>query len=162
MYKRLDDKYIKPCLLRENHFKDPKIIETYENLAERDALEFVKRNPTQFAELAGAKTMQELGALKGSGDSATNLDNVDPKEYHYNQTEQDLDERGIHHVLSENLFMPRNRVREALLNSIEKTWLQLVNVCSPGNCPTVVMPSRMMTWPWVTASTTRCICRFGG
>ena len=38
MYKRLDDKYIKPCLLRENHVRDPKIIETYENLTERDAL----------------------------------------------------------------------------------------------------------------------------
>ena len=63
MYKRLDDKYIKPCLLRENHFKDPKIIETYENLTERDALEFMKRNPTQFAELAGTKTMAELNAM---------------------------------------------------------------------------------------------------
>ena len=63
MYKRLDDKYIKPCLLRENHFKDPKIIETYENLTERDALEFMKRNPAHFSELAGSKTMADLNAL---------------------------------------------------------------------------------------------------
>ena len=45
MYKRLDDKYIKPCLLRENHVRDPKIIETYENLTERDALGKKERSP---------------------------------------------------------------------------------------------------------------------
>ena len=45
MYKRLDDKYIKPCLLRENHVRDPKIIETYENLTERDALGKKERRP---------------------------------------------------------------------------------------------------------------------
>ncbi len=67
MYKRLDDKYIKPCLLRDNHYKDPKIIETYENLAEREALEFMRKNPTQFAELAGSKTMAELNAMAGPG-----------------------------------------------------------------------------------------------
>lgn len=51
MYKRIDQKYIKPCLLRENHFRDPKIIETFENLTNKDALEFMKRNPTQFVEM---------------------------------------------------------------------------------------------------------------
>ena len=58
MYKRIDQKYIKPCLLRENHFKDPKIIETFENLTNKDALEFMKRNPTQFVELG--KSMQDM------------------------------------------------------------------------------------------------------
>ena len=49
MYKHFDTKFIKPCLLRENQYKDPKIIETFENLTNRDAVEFMKRNPTQFA-----------------------------------------------------------------------------------------------------------------
>ena len=49
MYKRIDQKYIKPCLLRENHFRDPKIIETYENLTNKDAIEFMKNNPTLYA-----------------------------------------------------------------------------------------------------------------
>jgi hypothetical protein len=35
MYKHIDAKYIKPCLLRENKFKDPKIIETFETLTNR-------------------------------------------------------------------------------------------------------------------------------
>ena len=59
MYKRIDQKYIKPCLLRENHFRDPKIIETYENLTNKDAIEFMKKNPAQFS--AGLnKSMQEV------------------------------------------------------------------------------------------------------
>lgn len=116
IYKRLDDKYIKPCLLREIRSKDPKIIETFENLNERDALEFVKRNPTQFAELAGSKTMAELSEMAGSNGTGNgnnyNHANPDPKEIHYNQTQKDLDETRIHHMLSENLFMPRNRPRK--------------------------------------------------
>lgn len=35
MYKYFDTKYIKPCLLRENQYRDPKIIETYENLTNK-------------------------------------------------------------------------------------------------------------------------------
>ena len=121
MYKRLDDKYIKPCLLRENHFKDPKIIETYENLTERDALEFMKRNPTQFAELAGSKTMVELNELAKTKDDSNETSNIhdtfnhanrDPKEVHYNQSQKDMDETRIKHMLSENLFMPRNQPRK--------------------------------------------------
>jgi len=122
MYKRLDDKYIKPCLLRENHFKDPKIIETYENLTERDALEFMKRNPTQFAELAGSKTMVDLNelAIKEQDSNANspvqessfNHANRDPKEVHYNHSQRDMDETKIKHMLSENLFQARNQPRK--------------------------------------------------
>ena len=57
MYKYFDTKYIKPCLLRENNYRDPKIIETFENLTNKDAVEFMKRNPTQFA---GLKSMAEM------------------------------------------------------------------------------------------------------
>ena len=72
MYKHIDAKYIKPCLLRENKFKDPKIIETFETLTNRDALEFVKRNPTQFSGLGGSKTMAELAVM---GSSSANIMN---------------------------------------------------------------------------------------
>ena len=118
MYKRIDDRYIKPWMLRENHsIKDPKIIETYENLTERDVLEFRKRNPTQFAELAGSRTFTELNKLNGGESSAkasatnltsaaTEIPEVDPQNMAYKQTQEDLDETKIHHMLSENLFMP--------------------------------------------------------
>jgi hypothetical protein len=34
------------------------------------------------------------------------------KEMYYNKSQKDLTEEKIHHLLSENLFMPRNRVIE--------------------------------------------------
>ena len=126
MYKRFDDKYIKPWLLRENNFKDPKIIETYENLTERDALEFLKRNPTQFEELAGSKTIVDLNELakepstNKSKEEDSNTDspmhdssfthaNPDPNEVHYNLSQRDMDETISHHTLSENLFQAQNQ-----------------------------------------------------
>ena len=129
MYKRFDDKYIKPWLLRENNFKDPKIIETYENLTERDALEFLKRNPSQFEELAGSKTIVDLNELAKDPstnktkaqdsnanspveDSSFSHANRDPKEVHYNHSQRDMDETKIKHMLSENLFQARNQPRK--------------------------------------------------
>jgi sodium/hydrogen exchanger-like protein 3 len=73
MYKYMDTKYIKPCLLRENQYRDPKIIETFENLTNKDAVEFMKRNPTQFAglkSLAGNEAASSGGGLSGMTSSA--------------------------------------------------------------------------------------------
>ena len=158
MYKRLDDKYIKPCLLRENHFKDPKIIETYENLTERDALEFMKRNPTQFAELAGSKTMAELNDNYGEKDNTSNSSspfdnrfnhaNIDPKELHYSQTQKDMAETRIKHMLSENLFMPRNRPRKLSYSrhAINDGEVQPNNTPQPGiNYKMHIQVRRMMS-----------------
>jgi len=72
MYKYFDTKYIKPCLLRENHYKDPKIIETFENLTNKDAVEFMKRNPTQFA---GLKSMSEMSDMTASNSTANFMRN---------------------------------------------------------------------------------------
>ncbi len=43
--------------------------------------------------------------------SSANIENLDMKEMYYNKSQKDLTEEKIHHLLSENLFMPRNRVR---------------------------------------------------
>ena len=51
MYKHIDNKYIKPCLLRENHVKDPKIIETYHHITNQEVEEMMKNNPQSFSEL---------------------------------------------------------------------------------------------------------------
>ena len=39
-----------------------------------------------------------------------NVENLDMKEMIYTQTQKDVAETKIHHLLSENLFMPKNRV----------------------------------------------------
>ena len=98
MYKYLDTKYIKPCLLRDNQYRDPKIIETFENLTNKvtddhtlnfppnaiqikstqisfpqDAVEFMKRNPTQFAGLKtggnGEHVPPGMASVMGPGKS---------------------------------------------------------------------------------------------
>ena len=141
MYKRLDDKYIKPCLLRENHFKDPKIIETYENLTERDALEYMKRNPTHFTENfnsingsnGGSGSNGNLATSANAGRTSNNLvdqlhlgdENLDVPHNHalkdvdyHHQNQRDMDDSNIHHMLSENLFMPRNKVSTHIVDVI--------------------------------------------
>ena len=42
------------------------------------------------------------------------MENIDMKEMIYTQTQKDVAETKIHHLLSENLFMPKNRVRTRL------------------------------------------------
>lgn len=70
MYKHIDTKYIKPCLLRENHYRDPKIIETFENITNKEAVEFMKRNPTQFAGLNSMVNLSQAGGLISSSSSS--------------------------------------------------------------------------------------------
>jgi len=42
-YKSLDEAIFKPLLLRDNKYKEPKFIETFEHLQKEDAIEYVKK-----------------------------------------------------------------------------------------------------------------------
>jgi len=126
MYKRIDDRYIKPWMLRENHsIKDPKIIETYQHLTETEALKLIKEDPSQFAKLASSKTFTELSTLNLNGSTSelngsASEDQVrrasviqeDPHKAEYRQTQEDMDENNIHHVLSENMFTAGKKPRK--------------------------------------------------
>lgn len=46
--------------------------------------------------------------------SSPNVEILDVKEMYYNKSQKDLTEEKIHHLLSENLFMPKNRVSRNL------------------------------------------------
>ena len=172
MYKRLDDNYIKPCLLRENHaIKDPKIIETYEYLKEREALEFMQQNPLKFAELTGSKSnLNDLAKENVANEAFKNIRkisahhaNIDPKELHYSQTQKDLDETRIHHMLSENLFMPRNRVSGPGNVCVCKLCV-IFFLYSLGSFPIVGMTStkekRSKPAPPVMRPISKSICKF--
>ena len=110
-------------MLRENHsIKDPKIIETYMHLTEREALKLIEDGSYK---LAGSRTLTDLSTLdlngSSSGDqsqkaSVSNLSamqggEVDPHNAEYRQTQEDMDETKIHHVLSENLFTAGKKVK---------------------------------------------------
>ena len=118
MYKYLDTKYIKPCLLRDNQYRDPKIIETFENLTNKDAVEFMKRNPTSFAGLGpgnggegyGGGRMPSVPGMAGNSNLLAAADNLDMKEMAYKPSVKDQTETRVRHMLTENMFMPRARV----------------------------------------------------
>ena len=81
----------------------------------------MKRNPTQFVE--------SMSEIKGNGNQIApnkindeNFDEGDVVEgdqenNNYHQSQRDLDDSNIHHMLSENLFMPRNRVSNLYVHS---------------------------------------------
>ncbi|XP_023325870.1 sodium/hydrogen exchanger 2 isoform X2 [Eurytemora carolleeae] len=100
MYRQLDIKYIKPCLLRENKVRDPKIIETYEALKKNDMEENIKRNSSSFSRLPQIKETKSMSQLlQSQGD----VENVDLKEIHFSQSTRSLTEAKIHHLLSETM-----------------------------------------------------------
>jgi len=98
MYRQLDIKYIKPCLLRENKVRDPKIIETYETITNNEMVEYIKKNPSNFhikSEMSSSKSVSQLFQ------NSTEMENVDLKEIHFNQSKKDITEAKIHHLLTE-------------------------------------------------------------
>jgi len=100
MYRQLDIKYIKPCLLRENKVRDPKIIETYETITNNEMVEYIKKNPSNFhikGELGSTKSVSQLFQ------NSVDMENVDLKEIHFNQTKKDITEAKIHHLLTETM-----------------------------------------------------------
>jgi len=95
MYRQWDIKYIKPCLLRENKVRDPKILETYEIITSNEMEQYIKRNPSNFH----MKTDQNLNNSESF--SVEQIDNVDLKAMDFNGSVKDLTEAKIQHLLVE-------------------------------------------------------------
>jgi len=106
MYRQLDIKYIKPCLLRENKVRDPKIIETYETITNNEMVEYIKKNPSSFhikGNLTSTKSVSQL--FQNNAD----MENVDLKEIHFSQSVRDVTDAKIHHMLTETVKDRENR-----------------------------------------------------
>jgi len=114
MYKHFDNKYIKPCLLRENHVKDPKIIETYHNITTQEIEEIMRRNPQSLTEMKGnLKESKSISTIFNSSQSnLANVENLDMKEINFNTSKKDLTEAKIHHMLTEVMAKPQLRQRK--------------------------------------------------
>lgn len=59
-FKRFDNKYIRPYLLRNYQGAEPKILETYSKLAMRDAMEFMRRNASTIGNISGTESMSGI------------------------------------------------------------------------------------------------------
>ncbi|KAI8118670.1 Sodium/hydrogen exchanger 1 [Lucilia cuprina] len=118
-FKRFDNRFIRPLLIRDLKGAEPKIIETYSKLTMRDAIEVMRRNPSTIGQITGTESMSALfrnytNNCIGGSPSLTNLDNtcsrnLDMHELDYNPSKKDLTDARIHHLLAEEL-KPYRRV----------------------------------------------------
>lgn len=59
-FKRFDNKFIRPLLLRNQKGAEPKILETYSKLAMKDAMNMMHRNASTAGNIAGAESMSAI------------------------------------------------------------------------------------------------------
>nr|XP_017094921.2 sodium/hydrogen exchanger 3 isoform X14 [Drosophila bipectinata] len=122
-FKRFDNRFIRPLLIRDLKGAEPKIIETYSKLTMRDAMEVMRRNPSTIGQMTGTESMSALfrnytnnyiggrwapPTIYTTCPSLTNLDNtcsrnLDMAELDYNPSKKDLTDAKIHHLLAEEL-----------------------------------------------------------
>ncbi|KPJ07272.1 Sodium/hydrogen exchanger 3 [Papilio machaon] len=117
-FKRFDNRFIRPFLLRNYQGAEPKILETYSKLAMRDAIEYMQRNASTIGNISGAESMSAIfknytNANFNGSPSFSQLDsstwNIDMQELEYNPSKKDLTDARIHHLLAEELCKPYRR-----------------------------------------------------
>uniref|UniRef100_A0A1L8DUV4 Sodium/hydrogen exchanger n=2 Tax=Nyssomyia neivai TaxID=330878 RepID=A0A1L8DUV4_9DIPT len=116
-FKRFDNRFIRPYLIRDLQGAEPKILETYSKLAMKDAMDFMRRNPSTLGQMTGTESMSALfrnyAGYMGGSPSFTNLENssrnLDMQELDYNPSKKDLTDARIHHLLAEELKPRRHR-----------------------------------------------------
>lgn len=59
-FKRFDQRFIRPYLIRDLQVAEPKILETYSKLTMRDAIEVMRRNPSTLGQMSGTESMSAL------------------------------------------------------------------------------------------------------
>ncbi|XP_055590165.1 uncharacterized protein LOC129742307 [Uranotaenia lowii] len=99
---------------------EPKILETYSKLTMRDAMDYMRRNPSTIGQMSGTESMSALfrnytgvfggrcgASFLGTCPSFSNLENstrnLDMQELDYNPSKKDLTDAKIHHLLSVEL-----------------------------------------------------------
>ncbi|CAH2240657.1 jg22751 [Pararge aegeria aegeria] len=117
-FKRFDNRFIRPFLLRNYQGAEPKILETYSKLAMKDAIEYMQRNASTIGNISGAESMSAIFKNYTSANfngSFSQLDsstwNIDMQELEYNPSKKDLTDARIHHLLAEELCKPYRRHR---------------------------------------------------
>lgn len=59
-FKRFDNRFIRPYLLRNHIGAEPKILETYSKLAMRDAMEYMRRNASTIGNISNTESMSAI------------------------------------------------------------------------------------------------------
>ncbi|XP_069989338.1 probable Na(+)/H(+) antiporter nhx-9 isoform X2 [Penaeus vannamei] len=109
-FKRFNNKYITPFLVREQNIFEPKILETYSQIKMQEAMENMSNsnstnNIESFTALLRNAVASQQFHVKNAGEW-----NLDVAELDYNPNIRDLNEAKFHHVLSEE-YKPIKRHR---------------------------------------------------
>ncbi|CAG2060123.1 unnamed protein product [Timema podura] len=59
-FKRFDNKFIRPLLIRDHQGAEPKILETYSKLAMKDAMDYMRRNASTIGNISGTESMSAI------------------------------------------------------------------------------------------------------
>ncbi|XP_065215185.1 sodium/hydrogen exchanger 3 isoform X2 [Planococcus citri] len=118
-FKRFDNKFIRPHLLKNHQGAEPKILETYSKLAMKDALDFMRRNASTLGNISNTESVSAIfrnytgGNLQASCSQLDNsMWNVDLQELEYNPSKKDLTDARIHHLLTTELCQPPKKASE--------------------------------------------------
>lgn len=133
-YRRFDNKYIRPHIIRDGQGKEPKIMETFSKLKMKDAKDFIKRNQsltlgrlsftdpsTQAYKEFIDKRWPKQNILSTFLSNVLNFNyfcysqessvrNLDIHELDYNPCKKDMTDAKIHHLLTEELKPRRVRL----------------------------------------------------
>lgn len=59
-FKRFDNQFIRPYLLKHHQGAEPKILETYSKLAMKDAMDYMRRNASTVGNISGTESMSAI------------------------------------------------------------------------------------------------------
>ncbi|XP_057328287.1 sodium/hydrogen exchanger 3 isoform X2 [Microplitis mediator] len=59
-FKRFDNKFIRPYVVRNHCGAEPKILETYSKLAMKDAMDYIRRNASTIGNISGTESMSAI------------------------------------------------------------------------------------------------------
>ncbi|XP_053593864.1 probable Na(+)/H(+) antiporter nhx-9 isoform X4 [Microplitis demolitor] len=117
-FKRFDNKFIRPYVVRNHCGAEPKILETYSKLAMKDAMDYIRRNASTIGNISGTESMSAIfrnysnPGHFNSSPSCSQLEagwNIDLQELEYYPSKKDLTDAKIHHLLAEELCKPYKR-----------------------------------------------------
>lgn len=109
-FKRFNNKYLTPFLVRENNVIEPKFLETYTQIRMQEAQDYMANNGNSQNIESFANLIRNAATHPHMRKNNQGEWNLDVGELEYNQTQRDMNDAKYHHLLS-NDYKPMRRHR---------------------------------------------------
>ncbi|XP_071550097.1 Na(+)/H(+) exchanger protein 2-like isoform X2 [Panulirus ornatus] len=109
-FKRFNNKYLTPFLVRDNNVIEPKLLETYSQIKMQEALDFMATNGNSPSNIESFTNLLRNAATHPILSNTQGEWNLDVGELDYNPTMRDIDDAKFHHLLSSD-YKPIKRHR---------------------------------------------------